>query len=146
MAQTPPKNDPVTVRYVPSRQPARKSILRRPGCVIALVIWFVLLLTIPYFIFTMVTSGEISLTTGGAPDQRARLWLISNPRERGFGFSNTWVASEGENRLCMQTDVQYWLWQGSQAPSVYCECYTGGAAAWSFTSATQAACSAPSDG
>jgi hypothetical protein len=131
----------VTTRYVPARQPPRRSPLRRPGCIAMLIVWFGLLLAIPIFLFSMLTAGEISVTTGDAPDQRARLWLISNIRERGFGYSNAWVASRSETGLCVQTDVRYWLWQGSQEPSAFCECYDRVDGVWNFVSTTQGACS-----
>ncbi|MFN8565855.1 MAG: hypothetical protein U0703_30415, partial [Anaerolineae bacterium] len=54
----------------------RRSPLRRAGCIVALVIWFGILL-LPCFLVVLAVQQEISIPTGGAPDQRLRLWLIS---------------------------------------------------------------------
>ncbi|MCC6612980.1 MAG: hypothetical protein IT320_05845 [Anaerolineae bacterium] len=142
MAQTPPQKDNVQIRYVPSRAPQKRHPLRRPGCVIALVIWFALLILIPVAFFIILTRGEIAVSTGDAPDQQARLWLISNADERGFGYSNAWVAERTDADLCLQTDVRYWLWQGSEDSVTYCECYERAdtTSDWSYTSSSEGAC------
>ncbi|MBE0690084.1 MAG: hypothetical protein IH587_08195 [Anaerolineae bacterium] len=149
MAQSsPPQRDNVQVRYVPSSAPQKRSPLRRPGCIAALLIWFALLILIPVAFFTILTRGEITVSTGDVPDQQARLWLISNADERGFGYSNAWAASRSDVALCLQTDVRYWLWQGSAESVTFCDCYerVDTTADWSFTGGSGGACPSPAVG
>ena len=105
------------------------------------VVWFIILL-IPAFFILMVINGEFSLTLGDAPEQKLRIWLVSEIRERGFGISTGSVTSRDEQNVCVQTDLRYLLWQGSQEPSVYCECFErlDAAAEWSYTIGWQASC------
>src|SRR5215204_715121 len=102
----------------------RKSILRRPGCLIGLAIWAVLICS-PCIILYFVTTGEITVTLGDAPGQQLRVWLINEPRERGLGISSPMVfgGSSDATVMCVQTDVRYLLWMGSADPNIYCDCY-----------------------
>jgi hypothetical protein len=123
----------------------RKSIFRRPGCLIGLAIWAVLILS-PCIIGILVTTGEVSLTLGSAPGQQLRIWLIDEVRERGLGISTPAVFGGGSDAtaMCVQTDVRYLLWAGSADPVSYCECYLrperGGE--WNYSTTTQGACTA----
>jgi hypothetical protein len=125
--------------------PPPKSPLRRPGCVIALIIWFLILLT-PCPLFILLTQGEIRINVGSAPDQHIRLWLVMEPRERGFGLSSPSIhpgPSEGE--VCLQTDVRYLLWMGSAEDASYCECYQHPTddSGWTPTTTITGMCPAP---
>lgn len=102
--------------------PRRHSRLRRAGCIIALLIWFAILL-LPCFLVVLAVQGEITVSTGGAPGQQTRLWLISEADERGLAISSASVTQTEPNALCVQTDVRFLLWSGKAEPSVYCECY-----------------------
>jgi hypothetical protein len=121
--------------------PPRRSPLRRLGCVVGLVIWFTVLL-LPCFLLILATQSEITISTGSAPGQQTRLWLISEADERGLALSTTSAWQDGENALCVQTDVRFLLWAGSSEPLSYCECYQRGSAgeAWSFTESINGAC------
>ncbi len=101
--------------------PHRRGPLARLGCGIGLVIWAILLLT-PCFLITLAVRGEISLNTGAAPEQRLRIWLVMEARERGLGIS-TAELHEKDDLTCVQTNVQFVLWQGQADPVSYCQCY-----------------------
>jgi hypothetical protein len=123
----------------------RRSRLRRIGCGVLLVIWFVLVMS-PCAVFLIATQGEIRLPLGGAPNQELRLWLIMQPRERGFGLSLASVRDvPGEGIACVQTDVRYLLWTGSGENVVYCVCYArpDGDADWTFIESLEGQCPAP---
>ncbi len=122
-------------------QPARRSPLRRTGCVIALIVWFAILL-LPCFFIVLAVQQEISITTGSAPGQLTRLWLISEADQRGLALSTGAAHSSGENAVCVQTDVRFLLWAGESEPVTYCECYERSSAsdAWAFTTSTTSAC------
>ncbi len=115
--------------------------LRRPGCLIALVVWFVVLLS-PCILLFLAIRGEISISTGSAPDQRVRIWLIQEPRQSGIGLSNTQVRQNADG-LCVQTNVSFVLWQGEAEPTAYCECYTQAETGWQIVSAEEGACQIP---
>ena len=121
--------------------PRRRSPLRRAGCIIALLIWFAILL-LPCFLIVLAVQGEITISTGSAPGQQTRLWLISEPDERGLALSSASVTQSDANALCVETSVRFLLWTGKTEPSVYCECYARASAdaPWSATEMTAAAC------
>ena len=126
-----------TVAIPPS--PPKRSRVRRIGCTILVVIWFLLLLT-PCLVVVLASRGEISISTGSAPEQRTRIWLLMEATQRGLGVSTASVHEAGD-QLCVQTDVRFLLWQGSQAPTSYCECYTHNADRYDFVSTNSGACS-----
>lgn len=126
----------------PPETPPARSPLRRPGCVIALILWFGLLM-LPCPMFVLATQGEISLSLGSAPGQQARLWLVMEADARGLGLSLPRVTGS-DTALCVQTDVRYFFWAGSAEPVSYCECYTRAApsGAWSAAGTTPGVCPA----
>ncbi len=118
----------------------RRPILRRTGCALGVLVWAVLMM-IPLLLFALAVRGEISVATGGAPEQRLRVWLIMDAAQRGVGIS-TAAAYETGGGVCVQTDVRFLLWQGRpEAQQRYCECYERGAAGeWRATSVVSGAC------
>jgi len=113
----------------------QRSPLKRPGCVVGLIVWFLILLT-PCFFITLAVRGEISLTTGGAPEQRLRIWLIQEADQSGIGVSNADVRQNGET-LC----VRFLLWRGEAQPTQYCECYIQNEDEYELTGIAQESCS-----
>lgn len=135
MSQQPPQ----LITYV---LPPRRSPLRRLGCTIAVIIWFIVLLT-PCLCIVLASQGEIAVRLGDVPGQSFRLWLLNESRQRGIGISRPTVyASEEQNQVCLQTDVSFILWIGSAEAITYCECYTqlDDNAAWELLSNLQTAC------
>lgn len=123
-----------------SPPPKPRSPLRRLGCIILLVIWFAVLLS-PCLLIVLATQQEIVVSTGGAPGQQARLWLISEIDARGLAFSSASVSEQGESAICVQTDVRFFLWAGSAEPVSYCECYERDSAGnFSFTTGNEGVC------
>lgn len=120
----------------------RRSPLRRAGCIAALVIWFSILL-LPCFLIVLAVQQEIVISTGGAPGQQLRLWLISEPDERGLALSTASVEQSNADNICVETTVRFLLWAGNAEPSSYCECYhrESDGDPWALTSMDAAACS-----
>ncbi len=124
-------------------EPKKRSPIQRAGCIIALVIWFAILL-IPCFLITLAVQGEIVITTGSAPGQQDRLWLISEATQRGLGLSSASVIPRSDpNQLCVETAVHFLLWVGKSDPILYCDCYqrSSANAEWSQASTISGACS-----
>lgn len=123
-------------------EPRRRSPLRRVGCWIVIVIWFLILL-LPCALIMLAVQQEIVITTGSAPGQQLRLWLISEAEQRGFGLSTASVIPKDNNDLCVQTDVRFFLWAGKGESSSYCDCYqrANQSAAWTSVSTATGACS-----
>ena len=135
MSQQPPQ----LITYV---LPPRRSPLRRLGCTIAVIIWFIVLLT-PCLCIVLASQGEIAVRLGDVPGQSFRLWLLNESRQRGIGISRPSVyASAEQSQVCIQTDVSFILWMGSAEATIYCECYTqfDNNAGWELVSNQQAAC------
>ncbi|MBZ0289845.1 MAG: hypothetical protein K8I30_19640 [Anaerolineae bacterium] len=103
--------------------PPRRSRLRRFGCTVALILWFMILLT-PCFCFVLASQGEINIQLGDLPGQSLRIWLLNESRQRGIGISRPAVfSSESSDGVCMQTDVSFILWAGTADASTFCECF-----------------------
>jgi hypothetical protein len=133
------------IRYVPAaskKTPPARVILR--GALVA--VWLLILL-IPAFFIVMTINGEVTIPLGDAPEQNLRIWLISEARVRGLGVASGGVASRSETDVCVETDLRYLLWQGTQAPSTYCECFMrSGDDGWSFASGWEGLCSERPEG
>jgi hypothetical protein len=123
-------------------QPTQKrGCLGRLGCALGLIIWLAIL-TLPCMFFILSVQQEISVSLGSAPGQTLRAWVVME-EDRGIGVSVPTVYNTGDNNLCVQTDVRYFLWAGEGEDSVYCECYTRSADTWTSTTTTQGTCGNP---
>ncbi len=126
----------MTEQTIPAPQSKKRSPLQRLGCGVLLVIWFAMLM-LPCFLGILATQGQITISTGNAPGQELRIWLIMEPFERGLGISSASARYDGDNRFCLDTSVNYLMWAGNVEPSPYTECYEreNANAAWTFISA-----------
>lgn len=121
--------------------------IRRAGCFIALVIWFAILL-LPCGFFILATQQQITISQGDLPDQYIRVWLIMEADQRGLGISSTSTHPNdnltGNEGVCLQTTVSYFLWQGQGQNSAYCDCYRNSGTAeqpiWTLTNTSANAC------
>lgn len=136
------QNDPV-----PEQEEAapvirkRRGPLARLGCALGLVIWLILILS-PCILIALAAQGEISISTGDAPDQRLRIWLIMEATQRGVGISNASIHAQESGQTCVQTETSFLLWQGKSESVIYCECYqhTDGSQDWTPMRLTTGAC------
>lgn len=122
--------------------PRPRSRLRRAGCPVLVILWFLLLLA-PCLCIVLATQGEIVIPQGSAPGQAIRIWLIMEADQRGLGLSSTSVQQVDENALCVESDIRFLLWSGSAESSSSCECYERASAEqqWSLLSVSNDACS-----
>ncbi|MDZ4768770.1 MAG: hypothetical protein SGJ24_06545 [Chloroflexota bacterium] len=120
-----------TVTTVP---PARRSIIRRLGCGVALVVWFALVMT-PCLLITLATQGQITVRTGELPEQELRIFLQMDADNRGLVVSNAAVKMQSDQRICLETTVNYLLWTGREEANIYCSCYIRDAVSQPWTSA-----------
>lgn len=125
----------------PPPPPKRSSIMRRTGCFIGLIIWFVLLLT-PCFCLVMASQGEITINLGDVPGQSLRIWMVNEARSRGVAIARptVYVTGNGDS-ICLQTDVSFVLWMGQGDAIHYCDCYLRGDNEWTLTSTASGDCS-----
>jgi hypothetical protein len=123
---------------VPQRKPP--GVLRRFGCLILLVLWFSFVLS-PCVLITLAQQGEITFSQGELPGQQFRAWLIMEIDQRGMGISST-SQHEISGEQCVQTNVNFVLWEGEAEPTSYCECFTRDdtASTWNLTSSQQGVC------
>lgn len=136
--------EPVEIEYIIVKKPV--SRVRRLGCIIVLVLWF-LFLMLPLGLFILAAEGDFTIGRGNdIPDAseypRFQLKLIMEPDYRGISLINTSLHRDGDRNLCIQTNVRYVLWEGDGDPAVYCNCYTRASLDddWVFVSTTIAAC------
>ena len=98
--------------------------VRRAGCVVLILLWFVLL-TLPCFAIILATQREIVLTHSDVPDDNFRVWLIQSTTQRGIGISNSRRVDAANNAICTVTDGKFLMWQGTGGdPIHFCSCYS----------------------
>lgn len=113
-----------------STVPGKTSGLRRVGCGLAVILWFMLLL-MPCVLFYLAANGEIRIWHDAVPDPHAHprllLSLLSEKEDRGLRIEASSVFNPDADDLstCVQTDVRFLLWesQGGNQDVTYCECY-----------------------
>ena len=132
-----PQNPPKIRFALPSRQ----TRIGRWGCRFAVVLWFMILLT-PCFCLALASQGEISVRLGDIPGQSFRIWLLNESRQRGIGSSRPSIVANSEaGQVCLQTDVSFVLWAGSEDATTYCECFAQSSnAAWEMVNTAQGSC------
>ncbi|HRL13767.1 MAG TPA: hypothetical protein PKX07_17940 [Aggregatilineales bacterium] len=126
---------------------ARRGPLRRLGCGIALVIWFVILL-FPGFLLLLAIQQEVVVWHGrGFPEAEShplvQVKLIMDARTRGVSITSSHISIEDSQNACVQTNVNYLLWQGTGEAASYCDCYArAGESGWTLTETYSGACRA----
>ena len=113
--------------------------IRRLGCGVLLMLWFVILL-LPCLMIVLATQGEIILAHSGIPEDDFRIRLIQTTTERGLAVSNSRRIDTSEGAVCTVIDVRFFLWQGKANPAHYCSCYTGSDKTWSSVAEGADAC------
>jgi len=116
-----------------------KRTLRRLGCGLLLMLWFLLLLT-PCLFIVLITQHEIVLAHSDIPEDDLRVWLIQEADQRGFAISNSRRVSAPNDEVCTLTDVRFFLWKGKGDPNHYCSCYVRRADRWSSVAEGDEAC------
>lgn len=106
--------------------PAEVRIGRR-GCIIGVIIWLVVM-TIPAFILLLAIQQEVTIWHGsGFPEREAhpllQVRLIMEIESRGVSIGTSHISRETETLACVQTNVNYLLWQGQGESASYCDCY-----------------------
>jgi hypothetical protein len=121
------------------QQPVPPSgIVKRIGCGFLIVLWFVILL-LPCFLIVLATQQEITISQGSLPGQQIRIWLIMESEQRGVGISTTSSIEIGEIS-CLQTNVNYILWQGKGDAASFCDCFSRFEDEWLLATTSQGAC------
>ena len=149
-------SEPNQSTQAPSEAPAddvvarKRSLPRRLGCWLLLVIWFAFLLT-PCGLFYLAANGEIRLEHSQVPQAHAHprllLSLISENENRGLRIEySTIAAGDSELSLCVETAVTFLLWEssGGNQDVQFCDCYQREDvdSAWRLGSTYGAACRA----
>ena len=88
---------------------------------IAGVVWLAII-SLPVLALLLAVRGELSWQPGDF--RQYRVWVVMEEDERGLGWEVRRVASRSVRDTCLQTTVGFWLWQGQQSRSIFCECYS----------------------
>lgn len=115
--------------------------LRRLGCLVGILIWALLVLS-PCALFFFATQNEVNIALGALPEQNLRIWLINEPRERGFAVAvPILVEGPDPDSICLQTETRFLLWMGQGEPGTICDCYTSSSdEGWHLISSSIGAC------
>jgi hypothetical protein len=116
--------------------------LRRLGCGLLLLVWFLVMLT-PCFVIVLATQREIVIQYSDIPQDELRIWTIQERDLRGIGIANsrrvTVTATTGD-ATCTVIDIRFVLWQGQAESARSCACYELRDGAWRETTIGDAAC------
>ncbi len=123
--KTPPAPSYPPIEYVFVERKRRP--LWRIGCILLVVIWFLILL-IPLFFFILATQQEITIARAGdVPDSYQhplfQVQLVMEEDYRGLRFVTTSIHDKTDEIMCVQTNVSYILWEGKGEPATFCRCY-----------------------
>ncbi|GAB1421819.1 hypothetical protein MASR2M15_20100 [Anaerolineales bacterium] len=100
--------------------------IKRAGCGFLLIGWFLLLL-LPCFLFSLAARGTLGIGHPGLPEPEnhplVQVQLISEIDYRGLALTRSYLSSQTDSNLCIETAVSYLLWEGEGDNALYCECY-----------------------
>lgn len=116
------------IEYVVVEKQQRRRPMRRVGCVLLVVVWFIVLM-LPTVLFVLAVEGDITIARGDdIPDSHEhpllQASLVMEADFRGLRITNTSLHNETDENLCIQTNVRFVLWQGEGDPATFCDCYT----------------------
>jgi hypothetical protein len=122
----------------------RSAYLKRAGCGLAVLLWMVVLL-IPGLFFLLAIQGEVALWHGaGVPEPEAhpllQVKLLMEVETRGLNITRSVPIIQSNDVTCMQTSVNYLLWQGEGNNVSYCDCYRRNGEMWEFISTNEGNC------
>ena len=125
--------------------PARRNPIKRLGCALLLILWFVIL-TLPCGLFYLAANGEIRLSHGDIPQPHAHprllISLVSEQHERGLRIESSSIVARAP-QLCVETTARFLLWEsrGGAQDAKFCDCYDGDAdAGWTLQQTSAGAC------
>lgn len=123
--QPPLSDSNLPIEYVIRER--KRSPIRRAGCTILLIFWFIFLLT-PLCLFILAIQREITISHfGDVPESYQhplfQVQLVMEEDYRGLRIVNTTLHTQNDDGVCVQTNVNYWLWEGQGEPATFCRCY-----------------------
>lgn len=121
----------------------RRSVLRRLGCLVAIVVWGFLLCALPFGFVTLLVEKEIVIPLSDKPEHEIRLFLLDEPDQRGVGLSRPNLESQTEGAYCVKTSLHYLIWEGEGENLNYCDCYEKFGDSWGLTFIGDANCQPP---
>ncbi|MCA9961181.1 MAG: hypothetical protein R3E31_24325 [Chloroflexota bacterium] len=94
-----------------------KIWLRRFLYLFILIIWLIAI-TFPFFAVFLASQGEIQL--GSNSQRHVRVFLVQERSAQGVGIE--WTRPLRESPTCMQTQINYMMWEGVGENVTYCQC------------------------
>jgi hypothetical protein len=113
---------------------------------LGLVIWFLLLMS-PCALFWFASGGELILHHANIPDPVShpllQIGTISESDYRGLRITTSYVTTQTETNMCVETHANYLLWRsrGESPNTAFCDCYARANDTWQFTTTTSGVCS-----
>lgn len=126
----------------------RVSWTSRFGCFFGVILWSILML-IPGFFCVLAFQGEIALWHGSnIPDPTEhpviQVKLISEIDASGLIITRSYVATDADDNVCVESDISYLLWDGADENQnvKYCQCYlrVDDGVRWLYQGSTSGAC------
>ena len=89
------------------------------------MVWLILIFT-PCLALLLASQGEFRISTGPAPEEELRLWLVQDAGRAGVALSRAF-SYESDGQRCIQTDAGFLLWRRPRnevdSATSYCSCY-----------------------
>lgn len=112
-----------------------------------LLLWFALLM-LPCGMLWLAVGNTITISRNNIPEPelhpRLEIQLIMDTDNRGLKFSSTGVSQADDLNLCVQNNINYFLWQNDESaePASYCQCYQREdiESEWEFIEQLETAC------
>jgi len=96
---------------------------------VLVLFWFAILL-LPCAFFALAINGDITFQHRSVPEPESHPFfqanLIMDVDNRGLQFTRSVIYPETESNTCVQTHINYLLWETSDEGDlsvVYCDCY-----------------------
>ncbi len=112
---------------------------------LGLIVWFTLLM-MPCALFWFASGHELTLQHASIPEPvihpLLQLGTVMNPKERGMKITTSFTTHQTETNLCVETHVNYLLWQsrGGDQATAFCDCYQRNADSWQSVSTNSGVC------
>jgi hypothetical protein len=105
-------SQPVDEIPLPQREIRRRSPLRTCGCLVALLVWLVILVIFPCGFVTLLVEKEIRFSLSDLPDNELRLFLLNSEEVRALGLQRPDIYSGGEDEgeYCILITTSYLAW------------------------------------
>lgn len=94
-----------------------KNWLRRLTYLLIIIVWLIIM-AFPITAFAVSMRGQLQFGQDNRP--HLRLFMVQEEDANGIGIE--WAKRPFRHRNCLQTTLQYIMWEGQSEPATFCQC------------------------